>query len=96
MNYAAKIIDGVVVDVIVGDAYWASTKRGGFWVDSNKKIGVGWTFSAKDGFKPPKPFSSWVWNTNKEMWVSPVDKPDDENNYVWSEEQKVWLVDSEE
>lgn len=52
-TYAAEIVDGKVSQVIVGDAPWANEKLGGFWVDTDTLVGIGWTWSQQDGFQPP-------------------------------------------
>jgi len=52
-TYAAEIIDGVVTQVIVGEASWATEKLGGYWVDTNTLVGVGWTWDETNGFAPP-------------------------------------------
>jgi hypothetical protein len=42
MTYAAKVEDGTVVQVIVGDAAWAQSRLGGVWLDSEVLVGIGW------------------------------------------------------
>lgn len=54
-TYAAEIIDGVVTQVIVGDAQWAIDYLGGFWVDTDSLVGIGWTWDEINGFQPPSP-----------------------------------------
>ena len=57
--------------------------------------GVGWSYSKKNGFRPPKPFESWVWGDN--FWEAPVSRPEssDSDNpepYEWDEEALSWVV----
>jgi hypothetical protein len=52
-TYAAQIENGIVVQVIVGTTEWATTRLGGFWVDSETVIGIGWTWDEVNGFQPP-------------------------------------------
>lgn len=52
-TYAAEIIDNTVARVIVGDASWAVERLGGFWVDTDTLVGIGWTWNETDGFVPP-------------------------------------------
>ena len=52
-TYAAQIENGIVVQVIVGTAEWATTRLGGAWVDSETLVGVGWTWDETNGFQPP-------------------------------------------
>ena len=40
--YAAKVEDGTVTQVIVGDPAWAASRLGGVWLPSDVKVGVGW------------------------------------------------------
>jgi hypothetical protein len=52
--YAARVEDGVVAQVIVGDPVWAAERLGGVWVGSDVKVGVGWALV--DGVMvPPEP-----------------------------------------
>lgn len=51
-TYAAKIIDSMVVEVIVGDASWAIERLGGLWVDTDTLVGFGWTWDGTN-FHPP-------------------------------------------
>lgn len=50
---AAEIVDGVVVRAIVGSAVWATETLGGFWIESDKPVWIGGTWSETDGFQPP-------------------------------------------
>jgi hypothetical protein len=86
-KYAAKIEDGIVVQVVRGDAAWSSSRLGGSWVGSESKVGVGWEES-EEGLRPVSPFPSWSWDGDK--WVSPVPYPDDENFYEWDEDTQTW------
>lgn len=54
ISYAAKIENGIVRQVIVGDSVWATENLGGFWVDSETKVGVGWAWTEQDGFVAPQ------------------------------------------
>jgi hypothetical protein len=52
--YAAKVEDGTVVQVIVGDPAWAADRLGGDWLGTPVKVGVGWHVA--DGtIVPPEP-----------------------------------------
>lgn len=52
--------------------------------------GVGYSYMPDiDAFVPPKPFPSWVLNTETGLWDAPVPRP--ENLYVtWDEELQNW------
>lgn len=51
--YAAQIKDGLVTQVIVGTATWATENLEGLWIDTSTLVGIDWTWSEADGFKPP-------------------------------------------
>jgi hypothetical protein len=51
--------------------------------------GIGFTYDKDlDAFIPPKPFNSWILNTETCLWVSPVPRPD--KYHYWSEEDLQW------
>jgi hypothetical protein len=53
--------------------------------------GIGYTYNEMlDAFVPPKPFNSWVLDTDKAQWKAPVDIPTDDKNYTWNEETLTW------
>ena len=54
-KYAAKVEDGTVTEVIVGDQAWASERLGGFWVGSDVKVGIGWLYENGHIVPPPAP-----------------------------------------
>jgi hypothetical protein len=55
--------------------------------------GVDYTYDSDlDAFIPPKPYSSWVLNEDTCLWEPPIEKPDEENYYVWDEENTTWKV----
>ena len=51
--------------------------------------GLYWTLES-DGWRPPAPFPSWVWNDT--AWEAPVPMPesDDTGSYVWDEDAQDW------
>jgi hypothetical protein len=89
---AAKIENGLVTDIIVGDYNWAIEKLGGYWVDAtDKTVGVGYEYT--DGnfiIQNPQPFPSWTLNENNE-WVAPMEYPSGENFHYWDEETLSWI-----
>lgn len=42
-------------------------------------------------FIPPKPYSSWLLNTNNFCWQAPVPYPTDGKIYTWNEESQSWV-----
>jgi hypothetical protein len=51
--YAAKVEQGTVTHVIVGDPAWAAERLGGEWAGSPVKVGIGWAYDGT--FTPPAP-----------------------------------------
>lgn len=57
--------------------------------------GIGYTYDETlDAFIPPKPFNSWVLDTDKAQWKAPVAMPIDGNRYKWNEEILTWIETS--
>lgn len=46
-------------------------------------------------FRDPAPYPSWTYSEELSEWVAPVAKPEDENFYVWSEENLNWTMVTE-
>jgi hypothetical protein len=87
--YAAQIENGVVTQVIVGDAEWASDRLGGTWVGTEKLVGIGWTYD-DNGFRPAQPYPSWQWVDG--AWQAPVPYPDDDGAYQWDKDAQEWAT----
>jgi hypothetical protein len=81
----------------VGAAFCANL-LGGTWKQTsyNARIrknyaGIGYKYDATlDAFIPPKPFDSWVLDTDKAQWKAPVDMPTDDKMYKWDEATTSW------
>jgi hypothetical protein len=55
--------------------------------------GIGFTYDdVIDGFIPPKPYPSWLLNTNSCLWEAPIPYPTDGNLYEWDEETQSWIA----
>ena len=59
--------------------------------------GIGYTYNAElDAFVAPKPFASWVLDTEEANWKAPVDLPSDAGTgeppkmYTWDEDTTSW------
>jgi hypothetical protein len=88
--YAALVVRATVRQVIVGDASWANSRLRGPWVGSDVLVGIGWTWTAQEGFRPPKPYPSWLWDDG---WQPPVPAPD--GDYMWDEGSQTWVLGEE-
>jgi hypothetical protein len=54
--------------------------------------GIGYIYDAtNDVFYPPKPFLSWILNTNTWLWESPIPYPNDGKRYIWDESTISWI-----
>jgi len=56
--------------------------------------GIGFTYDKqRDAFIPPKThFASWVLDDATCQWIAPVPKPNDNNQYNWSEKNQQWVA----
>ena len=81
----------------IGIAF-CSNLLGGTWKQTsyNGRIrknyaGIGYTYDETlDAFIPPKPFDSWILDTDKAQWKAPVDMPTDDKRYTWNEATTSW------
>ena len=54
--------------------------------------GIGYVYDATiDAFVPPKPYPSWVLDTNTAQWQAPVPMPNDGTMYSWDEATQSWI-----
>lgn len=59
--------------------------------------GIGYTYDQeRDAFIPPKPFESWILNEETCHWEAPIQQPDSESVYIWSEQTTSWVEVTEE
>lgn len=76
---------------------------GGKWIQTSyngniRKMfaGIGYTYHQElDIFIPPKPFPSWILNTDKGEWESPIPAPEiDPYTHAlgWDEENQKWNI----
>jgi hypothetical protein len=73
---------------------------GGRWIQTsyNSNIrktfaGIGYSYNEElDIFLPPKPFQSWVIDTNKGEWVAPKLRPEEiiGTALIWDEDNQDW------
>ena len=72
---------------------------GGNWVQTSYNgsirknyAGIGYTYDTTlDAFVPPKPYPSWVLNSDTAQWDAPVPMPTDGKKYSWDEASQSWV-----
>lgn len=100
MAHFAKVVDGVVTNVLVADQDFIDNMLDtspGRWIETFKDgsqrknyAGKGFTYDMdRDAFIPPKPFASWTLDEDTCDWESPVAHPGD-GAYTWNEETTSW------
>jgi hypothetical protein len=53
--------------------------------------GIGYKYDKDlDAFIPPKPFNSWILDTNNANWMPPIPRPVDGKVYNWDESTQTW------
>ena len=76
------------------DTRWAQTSYNANF--RHNYAGIGYTFdptpSPNGAFIPPKPYPSWLLDTNTFQWQSPVPYPTDGGIYEWDEETQSWVL----
>ena len=111
MSHYAKVLDGIVTQVIVAESDFFNTfvdNSPGEWIQTsyNTRGNVHYLPNSdtpsgqpplrgnyageNDVFYPPKPYNSWILNTNTWLWESPVPYPNDGKLYRWDEETTSW------
>ena len=89
MAHFAKVIDGIVTQVIVAEQNVIDTGLFGdptLWVQTSYNgtirknfAGAGFTYdTARDAFIPPKPFDDWVQDEQTCQWEAPATTPEPE------------------
>ena len=100
-KYWAKIVDGLVVNVIVANEDFFDTfvdDTPGTWLETKMDgsirknyAGIGHTYDqGRDAFYEPQPYPSWILNEDTCLWECPVAYPDDGKIYNWNETTKAW------
>ena len=84
---------------------FCSNLLGGTWKQTSYNgnirknfAGIGFTYNVElDAFVPPKPFPSWILNTEQANWNSPTPLPSDASElvfpeyYDWDEDTISWV-----
>lgn len=80
-----------VVNVIVAESQQIAEDVSGLTaIETNGAPWLGWTQHGTD-WRPPTPYSSWVWNAEALVWEAPLPYPEGGNGYTWDEESGSWI-----
>jgi len=107
MSHFAKIIDGVVTQVIVASGKeWCETHLGGTWIQTSyntkgnqhpqgtplhKNYAGIGHLWDGVGFYTPQPYPSWTKNADTYLWEAPIPRPIDDKSYAWDEDTTSWV-----
>jgi hypothetical protein len=72
------------------DTNWVQTSYNSSFRKNYADIGYAYD-SLNDVFIAPKPFNSWVLDTNEFKWQSPIPYPNDGSKYIWDESIIAWI-----
>lgn len=96
----AELLDDQGVEQEAKGAEFCRSLFGGTWLQTSYNAnmrknyaGVGYTYdSTLDAFIAPKPYDSWLLNTDTAQWEAPVPMPTDGAMYVWDEATQNWIA----
>lgn len=71
------------------DTTWVQTSFNGSFRHNFASIGGLYSLDF-DAFIDPKPYDSWILNTDNYQWKAPVDYPTDGDHYTWNEITQQW------
>ena len=101
-NKVLRVLVGDNNDPAGDEGYqWLIDNLGGTWIKTSYNAatngfrknyaGIGYSYDATlDAFISPKPFESWVLNTDTCVWESPVPMPSVPGMWTWNEETQTW------
>jgi len=92
MKTFAVLENNLVTNKIIADSKELAETLTGFScveLQSSLDCSIGASY-ANNKFIEPSPYPSWTYNEELEEWVAPVPMPEDENLYIWSEENLAW------
>jgi hypothetical protein len=73
-----------------GYTNWKQTSYNGNF--RKNLAGIGYTYdSTLDAFIAPKPYPSWLLNTETCQWQAPIPYPTDGKQYYWNEDTQQWV-----
>lgn len=77
-------------DLFGSDTNWAQTSYNNSF--RYHYAGIDYTFDVTaQAFIPPKPYPSWLLNTDNFTWEAPVPYPTDGRDYNWDEATQSWV-----
>lgn len=96
VNNNELLVDGIEVESKGAD--FCQSLFGGSWKQTSyngtirkRYAGIGYSYDeTADVFIAPKPFASWVLDSNYD-WQAPIERPADGKRYSWDEVNQVWV-----
>lgn len=89
-KYALLNENNIVINISVADEFWDSTG----WIEYTSENPAAIDSEYFDGkFYEPKPFNSWIRDTEAGTWKAPVEKPQTNEyvyDYFWNEADLKW------
>lgn len=92
----AVVKDGLIENVVVGDIDESGPILAAMFPGTNVILVTEETGQAIIGgdfvdgvFRAPKPYNSWVWDSDLKQWTAPVSRPS--GPHYWNEEYVSWL-----
>jgi len=101
MAYYARVVDGIVTQVIVADSEFIENfveTSTGSWIETSPIGEFRKNFAStgdnydvvRNAFYRPKPYNSWTLNENTCRWEPPTPYPNDGQTYYWIEANLAW------
>ena len=107
MSHFAKVVEGVVTQVIVASGKeWCEINLGGTWVQTSYNTKGNQHPEGRPlhknyagighlwdgvGFYTPQPYASWTKNADTYLWEAPTPMPTDGKRYAWDEDTTSWV-----
>jgi hypothetical protein len=87
-----ELIEGLEPEVWYSNFRNQPCKRTSYNGNIRKNFaGIGYSYNSElDAFVAPKPFDSWVLDTETARWIAPVPRPKEPKVYFWDESKKNW------
>lgn len=90
-NNSEPLGQAFIANVLGFSGTWKQTSYNGTF--RKHYAGIGYTYDETlDAFIPPKPYPSWLLDTDTCNWYAPVPYPNDGNMYQWDEATQQWVL----